>query len=96
VSGAGIDLSGTQFSTATYLDISNYNQDSWNPLYSGNVTDPENDQMWDELVETDPVFRWFIADVTNMTARKFGSTQLVFEYTLMSITQTAFFLSRSL
>jgi hypothetical protein len=70
VSGAGIDLSGEKFSTAAYLDIANYKTDNWNPLYSGNFTDPENDLMWDELVETDPVFRWFIAEVTNMTARK--------------------------
>jgi hypothetical protein len=92
VSGSGIDLSGTRFSTATYLDISNYNEDDWNPLYSGHFTDPENDLMWDALVETDPVFRWFIAGVTDVTARKLLDPARFF--CTHRFAQTTFFLPR--
>jgi hypothetical protein len=72
--GSGINLSGTAFSTTVYLDLTHYNKGNWTPLYNGDVADPTSDSMWPVLVETDPVFRWFIAAETNMTARKSNSS----------------------
>jgi hypothetical protein len=72
--GSGINLTGAPFSTTAYLDLMHYNTDAWKPLYDGDVADPTSDSMWPVLVETDPVFRWFIAAETNMTARKSNSS----------------------
>ena len=71
VGGSGIDLSGTLFSSTVYFDLVNYGRDGWNPSY-GEIdgTASSSDPAWKALVETDPVYRWFMAGVTNMTARK--------------------------
>lgn len=73
VSGSGVDMSGTVQSAATYLDLDNFGagMETWSPLYSGGYIEPLS-SAWAELVETDPIYRWFVAGVTNMTARKCG------------------------
>mmetsp|Transcript_5416 Transcript_5416/g.7833 ORF Transcript_5416/g.7833 Transcript_5416/m.7833 type:complete len:1444 (-) Transcript_5416:63-4394(-) len=79
VGGSGIDMSGEVFSSAKYFGLSDgntstwyldlfskYNTSDWSPLYAGekiNISDPN----W-ALVESDPILRWFIGSVTNMTS----------------------------
>jgi hypothetical protein len=76
VGGSGIDLSGNAFSATLYVDLANYlnktlDPVNWNPLYTdGESADPDNDPAWASLVETDPVFKWFVASVTNVNASK--------------------------
>lgn len=71
VGGSGIDMSGTLLSSTAYLDLQNYGTGAWSPLYTNGFIDPFNAASpWNQLVETDPVYRWFIAGVTPMTARK--------------------------
>lgn len=71
VSGSGVDMSGVVGSAATYLDLENFGEglETYSPLYSGGYIEPLN-STWAELVETDPIYRWFVAGITNMTARK--------------------------
>jgi hypothetical protein len=75
VGGSGVDMSGTVLAMTVYLNLENYATSSWRPLRSdgtGIYVNPfTNDTLWNLLVETDPVYRWFIAGVTPMTSRKF-------------------------
>lgn len=61
VGGSGVNMSGTLLSSKRYLD-----------LVQQEVSIDISDSTWTQLVETDPVYRWFIASVTNMTSRKFS------------------------
>ena len=74
--GSGIDFKGAILDTATYLDLGNFGKDECNPKFgatgtdgSAGIADPD-DIKWAEHVETDPVFKWFMAGETPMTARK--------------------------
>ena len=67
VGGSGIDMSGNLLSASLYLDS-----------YAGNYIDslsPES--KWTAFVETDPIYRWFLAGVTPMTSRKFACLALL-------------------
>lgn len=66
VGGSGIDMSGDILSSAAYLDLPNYKTSEWSPLYSGEFMNI-SDSSW-ALVESDPIFRWFIGSVTTMTS----------------------------
>jgi hypothetical protein len=68
--GSGIDMSGTILSGTAYLDLQNYGTDAWAPLYQDYIDPLTPGSMWTTLVETDPVYRWHIAGVTSMSARK--------------------------
>jgi hypothetical protein len=58
VSGSGVDLSGDEFSAADYIDM----------VRSQNTSADPTSAEWQTLVETDPIYRWFIAGETEMTA----------------------------
>jgi hypothetical protein len=65
VSGSGVDMSGEMLSIVGYLDLLNFGQDDWNPLYSNGYLDPVTpDPTWSALVERNPLFNWFMASVT--------------------------------
>ena len=71
VGGSGIDMSGTFLSATAYMDLGSITDPSnWKPLYSdGQFMNPlGTDPFWNALVETDPVYRWFMAEVTPMTS----------------------------
>ena len=71
VGGSGIDLSGTLFSSTAYFDLANYMSDAWTPNYREvGGTASSSDPAWTALVESDPVYEWFMSGVTEMTARK--------------------------
>jgi hypothetical protein len=65
VGGSGVDMSQSLFSLITYLDLVNYGKTdgSWNPVYtSAGFADPVTpDANWVALVESNPVFSWFMA-----------------------------------
>lgn len=68
VGGSGIFLGGQLLSSTVYMDLANIrNLTAWTPLY-GQFMDPTA-PLWTQLVESDPVYRWFIASVTPMTSR---------------------------
>jgi len=68
VGGSGINMGGQIFSTTVYMDLANVtNPANWRPRYSAGFMDP-TDIAWAQMVETDPVYRWFIASVTPMTS----------------------------
>jgi len=81
--GSGVDFSGTLFSSTAYFDLTNA-QDlaNWDPKFGADganldgaagLADP-TDPFWIAMVETDPMYRWFMAGETSMTARKFYGT----------------------
>lgn len=71
--GSGIDFSGKLGSSAVYFDLANFqNQTAWTPKFGAGLPDPD-DEYWNSLVETDPIYKWFMAGETKMTARKFGN-----------------------
>ncbi|CAB9518817.1 Protein patched homolog 1 [Seminavis robusta] len=69
VGGSGVNMSADTLSAVAYLDLVNYrNTSAWNPLYANSYADPLNDPNWVPLVETNPVYAWFMAGETEMTA----------------------------
>lgn len=60
VSGSGIFLGGRPFSALEYINLT----------LTNNVTADPSDQEWQDLVESDPVYRWFIAGETEMWGSK--------------------------
>jgi len=86
VSGSGLNLNGTEFnSTQEYFD----------ELRSTNNTlvDPSS-QRWKETVESDPVYRWFIAGETEMAGscsngELKGTTGTVYDLLSASLVQDA-------
>ena len=69
VGGSGIDMSGNITHAAGYVDMLNYGKETWSPLYSNGFADPLTpDPMWQPLVEVNPVYAWFMAAETEMTA----------------------------
>jgi hypothetical protein len=62
VSGSGLVMSAKISSLADYLDIFNYDdEEMWNPVYGGGgITDPSA-HLWHDMVETNPVYAWFMA-----------------------------------
>ena len=72
VGGSGLDMSAPLLSGVGYLDLPNYGkQDKWNPLYANGFADPLTpDPTWSAMVETNPIYAWFMAEETEMTARK--------------------------
>lgn len=76
--GSGVNFTGTLFSSTGYFDLTNaQNPTAWNPKFgttgtdgAAGVADP-TDLFWTLAVETDPVYKWFMAGETKMTARKF-------------------------
>ena len=65
VSGSGVDLSGDTFSLGEYLDLENIrNLTVWDPQYSAGYADPITpDTTWTEMVESNPVYKWFMASL---------------------------------
>jgi len=61
VSGSGIDMSGTEFSALDYIT-------SIRSQGNATATVDIKSADWQSLVETDPIFRWFNAGETPMTA----------------------------
>jgi hypothetical protein len=56
VGGSGINMSATIDSLSEYLDLANYGQDNWQPLFgSGLYADPTS-PLWAEQVETNPIY----------------------------------------
>jgi hypothetical protein len=56
VGGSGINMSGTIDSLSEYLDLANYGQDNWQPLFgSGLYADPTS-PLWAEQVEANPIY----------------------------------------
>jgi len=76
--GSGLDFSGELFDSFQYFDLEHIQDPpNWNPKFgptgtdgSTGLVDPD-DQFWVENVDTDPVYKWFMAGETKMTARKF-------------------------
>jgi peptidoglycan/LPS O-acetylase OafA/YrhL len=62
-------MSGQFLSSTAYLVFNNYNTSEWNPMFGEGPIDPSS-AIWSLLVETDPIYLWFLASVTPMTARK--------------------------
>jgi len=78
VGGSGIDMSATIDSLATYLDLENRQAtNDWKPFFyddkkqDGFVDPLGSDNMWESMVATNPIFAWFMAGETEMTAREF-------------------------
>lgn len=66
VSGSGVDMSADIFSLIAYLDLTNYGQATWAPLYEGGsagFADPTS-ATWAALVDVNPVYAWFMAGET--------------------------------
>lgn len=77
VGGSGVDMSAPTLSAAAYFDMGNYytNRDGWSPMYAVNgsaddgFADPLTaDALWQGMVETNPVYAWFMAGETEMTS----------------------------
>ena len=67
IGGSGIDMSGNLSSASLYLDS-----------YAGDYIDPLTPESnWTRFVETDPIYRWFLAGVTPMMSRKFACLTLL-------------------
>lgn len=56
VGGSGINMSGTEFSAMEYIAMA-----------QTNITFDITSTEWQSMVETDPVYRWFLAGETPMT-----------------------------
>jgi len=64
VSGSGIDLTGTLLSMSAYVDIATISDPAnWNPIFvqTGGFPDTTSDPAWIGYVESDPVYKWFMA-----------------------------------
>lgn len=75
VSGSGINMSSPLYSLAQYLDLENKDDEhSWRPFFYDNrrqdgFVDPlGHDYLWETMVTTNPVYSWFMAGETEMTA----------------------------
>jgi len=65
VSGSGLNMSSPMSSLRLYLDTANYGNrataGAWNPLYGAdNLIDPKS-EMFQTMVEKNPVYAWFMA-----------------------------------
>lgn len=73
VGGSGLDLTGVALSSFEYFDTTNYAAaliGEWNPDYVGGAAgfaNPE-DASYIAKVESDPVYKWFMAGETPMTS----------------------------
>lgn len=70
VGGSGVDMSAPINSVIEYFDATNYAQDTWSPYYQRiSFTDPViQDPLWSSLVDRNPIYAWFMAGETEMTA----------------------------
>jgi len=70
VGGSGVDMSGNLLSSTLYMDLENVGEPEWSPLYTnGAFMDPVTpDPRWTVFVESDPIYKWFIAEQTPMTS----------------------------
>ena len=75
VGGSGINMSAPLESLVDYLDLYNRNGgDNWKPLFydssrQDGFIDPFGDNpLWERMVATNPVYAWFMAGETEMTA----------------------------
>jgi hypothetical protein len=81
VGGSGVSFAGQLLSSSAYFDLENAkNATLWNPLFgatggdgAAGIVDP-SDSFWISTVETDPVYKWFMAGETKLTARKYYGT----------------------
>lgn len=85
VGGSGINMSGTEFSAAEYISMIQS---------QSNVTLDIGSSEWQSMVETDPVYRWFIAGETPMTAscsngRLKGPNGTLLDYLIEELIQEA-------
>jgi hypothetical protein len=71
VGGSGIDMSAQLLSGVAYMDLPNYgNLSAWNPLYTNGFADPLTpDPLWNSMMETNPIYAWFMANETEMISR---------------------------
>ena len=76
-------------SLATYLDLENReSRDEWRPFFydsrkqDGFVDPLGSDTLWETMVSTNPIYAWFMAGETEMTARKFRSDGLIYDRNL--------------
>jgi len=77
VGGSGINMSASLESLFVYLDLENReSQNNWRPFFydsrkkEGYVDPLGSDYLWETMVSTNPVYAWFMAGETEMTARK--------------------------
>jgi hypothetical protein len=56
VGGSGINMSGTLESLFTYLDITNYGQENWQPLYGSDQYADPTSPLWKANVEVNPLY----------------------------------------
>ena len=89
VGGSGINMSAPIESLATYLDLENReSRDEWRPFFydsrkqDGFVDPLGSDTLWETMVSTNPIYAWFMAGETEMTARKFRSDGLIYDRNL--------------
>lgn len=71
VGGSGLNLTGIFGSMAIYFDLANYMQPNWDPLYENGKFASPNDAEWTRFVETDPIYKYFMAGETQMTGREY-------------------------
>lgn len=69
VGGSGVDMSANLFSIVAYMDLPNYGTTEWTPLFANGFADPLTpDPNWDAMVETNPIYAWFMAAETPITS----------------------------
>lgn len=69
VGGSGIDMSADIRSGAFYLDLPNYgNPEAWSPVYTAAGYANPSDPTFQAVVGVNPVYAWFMAAETEMTA----------------------------
>jgi hypothetical protein len=56
VGGSGIDMSGTIDSLSKYLDLPNYGQDNWQPLFGPDQYADPTSPLWAAQVEANPIY----------------------------------------
>ena len=81
VGGSGVDMSAPLMSAAGYLDLPNYGKSAWSPMYANGFADPLTpDPSWQGMVETNPVYAWWMAAETEMTSRKSSWQTISFSF----------------
>jgi hypothetical protein len=56
VGGSGINMSGTIDSLSQYLDLPNYGQDNWQPLFGPDQYADPTSPLWASQVEVNPIY----------------------------------------
>jgi len=72
LSGSGIDMSGDLLSAFAYFDVPRYGRDDWSPVYGASGYPDINSATFKSIVESDPIFAWFMAGQTEATSHCFN------------------------